>query len=624
MPELFPKGRLATAIGLMVLGYCGLAGRLYYLQVLQHEELLVKARINTERTFVRHPRRGDIRDVRGNLLATSKEVKTVCADPTLIASNEVAVAAVLAPFLRLDAASLAEKLKVRMRTNASGEILPSKYVVLKRKVEEEEWAQIKVAMAGLKFAPDEKKLPRKKRQMYSQLRQYAIFTEPDELRVYPNENLASHVLGYAGTEQLEKGGSRSVGQDGVELILNSVLTGMQGWRQTETDKRQREIVSWRQQDVAPRAGLNAVLTLDAGLQHILESELAEVMKKHSPESVVGIIVRPRTGEILAMANLPDFDPNKPGDGVLPEARRNRAVTDLAEPGSTYKIVVVSAALQAGLVTLEDSFDCEHGRFIYAGRPLRDDHSYGVLSVESIITKSSNIGAAKIGIKLGETDLHQAMLNFGFGRKTGILLPGEINGIVHPLKSWNKLSITRIPMGHEVGVTPIQMIMAMAAIANGGTLMRPMLLDRIEDEHGNVVEKYQPRAVRRILSESTARQMVRALKTVVSTNGTAARARLEYYNAAGKTGTAQKAGRGGYIPGKYFSSFIGFFPATHPELCISIVLDEPKHGHYGGDTAAPAFARVAERAANYLAIPPDKSVTDSLVAAKAAKNLVDSK
>jgi cell division protein FtsI/penicillin-binding protein 2 len=362
----------------------------------------------------------------------------------------------------------------------------------------------------------------------------------------------------------------------------------------------------REQDVEPRDGLNVVLTIDSVVENIVESALAEAKEKHSPLSISGIVVRPRTGEILAMATLPTFDPNHLDKG-LADARRNRVIADVAEPGSTFKIVVVSGALNDGLVRLSDTFDCEHGRFHFAGQMLHDHRSYGTLSVESIITKSSNIGAAKIGIKMGESRLYDYIRDYGFGTPTGLLLPGEIGGIVHPVKKWSKVSISRIPMGQGIAVTSLQMMMAMCAIANKGVLMQPMIVDRLEDRDHVVKEKYSPQRVRRVISEAAAEQMVTALKTVVSTEGTAPKAALAHYTVAGKTGTAEKSGGPeGYLKGKYFASFIGFFPADNPELCISVVMDEPKHedGYYGGEIAAPVFKQIAEAAANYLNIRPE--------------------
>jgi cell division protein FtsI/penicillin-binding protein 2 len=411
-------------------------------------------------------------------------------------------------------------------------------------------------------------------------------------------------LGYASVEEKELNDSVRrdiVGRDGIERSFNEKLAGVRGWRLTERDRNHREVVTMREQDVEAENGMNVVLTVDSVIQHIVETALAEAMEKHSPISVSGIVVRPRTGEVLAMATLPNYDPNDFAHAPISNLL-NRAITDMAEPGSTFKIVAVSGALNDGVVRLTDTFDCEHGLWYYAGRRLRDHEPYDVLSVERIITKSSNIGAAKIGIKMGEEHLYEYIRDYGFGQKTGIPLQAELPGWVHPLNKWSKVSIAQIPMGQGITVTRLQMIMAMCAIANKGCLMRPMLVDRLEDvDHPPV--KYSPQKVRQVVSEATARLMVQALKTVVTTNGTAPQAALEHYTVAGKTGTAQKAEHGVYV-NKFFSSFIGFFPAENPELCISVTLDEPKDGHYGGKVAAPYFKQIAEAAANYLNIRPD--------------------
>jgi len=599
--------RLLFLALLLSAAFVGLGYRLVDLQVFRHTELQVKAQQNTQREFTLEPRRGDILDVRGNLLATSVFVKTVCADPTLIGNHQAEIARAISPILQLNESEVAERLLPRLRQNEKGQTITNRYVVLKRKVKLETWRAVEAAMSNLTFNVDTKSLTKVQRAFYRDLRAKAIFTDPldDQLREYPNKTHAAHLLGYVGMAEQEFNGTKileTVGKDGLELMLNSKLSGARGWRVTETDRRRRELVAMRDQDVEPRDGYNVVLTIDSAIQHFLESTLAEGMEKHTPISISGLVIRPRTGEILAMATLPNFDPNNPGSNA--DARRNRIITDIMEPGSTFKIVVVSGALNDQVVALNDSFDCEHGHFAFAGRVLHDHGSYGALSVERIITKSSNIGAAKIGIKLGNQRLYDYVCNFGFGTRTGIPLPGEVKGIVHEVKDWSKVTIAQIPMGHGVAVTRLQMAMAMCAIANNGWLMRPMLVDRLEDREGNVVARYAPQPVRQVLSETAARQTVAALKTVVSSEGTAPKAALEHYQVAGKTGTAQKAGVGGYLPGKYISSFIGFFPADNPELCISIVMDEPRQGYYGGQTAAPLFRQVAERAANHLNIRPD--------------------
>jgi cell division protein FtsI/penicillin-binding protein 2 len=572
-----------------------LGGRLVDLQVVRHDELRALAQTNTVRTIARQPMRGQILDIRGNPLATSLPAKTVCANPFLLGNRREAVARALAPLLQTDESSLAARLVLRL-TEAKGKTTTNQYVVLKRKVPMETWEKIKQTMARLSFGLDETKLKADERAFNRNVRSKAIFAEDDQIRVYPSQRLAAHVLGFVSSDE------EQTGLSGIELAFNTDLSGIPGWRKTEMDKHQRELVAYRDQDVEPRDGLNVVLTLDAGLQNIVESELAAGMEKHSPISASCVMVRPRTGEILAMATLPNFDPNQPGHSPM-DALRNRVISDTAEPGSTFKIVVVTAGLNEHAVSFNEVFDCEHGHFNYAGRLLHDHEPFGLLTVENIITKSSNIGAAKIGIRLGDDKLFEYIQRFGFGRRTDIPLPGEVGGTVHPLKDWSKVSIAQIPMGQGVTVTPLQMAMAMSAIANKGLLMRPMLADRLEDTTGKLVVKYEPQPVRQVASPETIKEMVTALKTVVTREGTAVQGGLEHYTVAGKTGTAQKVERGQYVQ-KFFSSFIGFFPADNPELCILVVMDEPRDSHYGGLVAAPVFHAIAERAANYLNLKPD--------------------
>jgi cell division protein FtsI/penicillin-binding protein 2 len=572
-----------------------LGGRLVDLQVVQHERLQQLAEENTVRKIERQPMRGQILDCHHIPLATSQPAKVICADPTLVGNWREPVARLLSPLLQMDEAQVSERLVPRARLE-DGKTNISKYVVLKRKVSLDVWQKVQQTMAALPLPADESKLSKQQRAFFRNLRSKAIFAEDDQVRVYPGQNLGAHVLGYVSADEDQSG------QCGIEKSFNVSLSGIAGWRKTEMDKRQRELVAYRDQDVAPRDGLNVVLTLDAGLQNIVETELAAGMEKHHPISISCTMVRPRTGEILAMATLPNYDPNHPGASP-PDALRNRVVSDIAEPGSTFKIVVVTGALDERVVSLSDIFDCEHGHFFYAGRTLHDSESHGLLSVENIITKSSNIGAAKIGIRLGDEELFQYIHNFGFGERTGLPLPDEAAGLVHPLKDWTKISIAQIPMGQGIAVTPLQMVMAMSAIANKGTLMRPMLVNHLEDSDGKVIAQYQPQAVRRVAGPDAIRDILTALKTVATRDGTAVAAHLDHYTVAGKTGTAQKVEGGHYVE-RFFSSFIGFFPADNPELCISVVLDDPKDGHFGGLEAAPVFHAIAERAANYLNLKPD--------------------
>jgi len=611
--------RLLVFAILTGMAMAGLCVRLYVLQVVRHDHYKEIVGDNTQRTFLKQPRRGDILDADGHMLATSLPVKRVLADPSLIQPYQAEVARAVAPLLSMSEAELLHALRP-LRTNELGVVHTNKFVDLKRKVTHDQWMQVTQAIAEVSFNVDETLLARKERMFFRNLRRKGIYAEDDFQRIYPSGRLASHVLGYVQeAERVLTNSAARVstvemnGIYGIEHWLDSKLRGTRGWRVTETDRRQREIVVFREQDVEPRPGLNVTLTIDMFIQNVVEEQLAEAMKKFNTKSVCGIVVRPRTGEILALASLPDFDPNLPGQSD-DLSRKNRAIADMHEPGSTFKIVVVSAALNEQTVTPNDVFFCENGRWMFKGRPLHDhDNGYGNLTVEGIITKSSNIGSAKIAVyRLGEEKLFDYMTRFGFGQPTGITLDGEIRGWVKPWQKWDGLAVSRIPMGHAITTTPLQMVMAMSAIANEGRLMRPMLIDSLRGPDGEIFAKFHPQVVRQAVSPRAAKQMVSALKTVTGKDGTAQKAALDHYTVAGKTGTAQvPGGKAGYLPHKYVSSFIGFFPADNPEVCISVLLEEPdiKKGYYGGQTAAPYFKAIAEQVANYLKIKPDRN--DSL-------------
>ena len=608
MEAAINRRRLIVLTILIVLCFAGLGCRLVDLQWTRHAEFVELAAKQHNHSYYREPQRGDIRDRRGNLLATSVPVKTVCADPALLKGHETEMARFLAPLLRTNEAFLLSRFRQQTFTNAQGNVREDHYERLKQKVSPEEWEQIHAALAqqytNLVAGQDLK---------YSSLLELqgvwlrSIYTEPDQIRSYPNRQLAAHVLGFTGhrtTLADGKTNSFTAGMEGIEATLDEQLRGIRGWVKTERDNRRRELFVFREQDIESRPGLDVVLTIDARIQQIAEEELAPIMAKHFPQSASAIVIRPRTGEVLAMATLPTFDPNAPGN-CEPAARRNRVITDTFEPGSTFKTVVLAGALNDGTVRLSDTFDCENGYFYFAGRTLHDHEHYGVMSVQQIIAKSSNIGTAKVAIRCGKERVHDGILRFGFGERTGIPLTGEVRGYLPRLKDWKPIHISRIPIGHGVSATQLQIAMALCAVANGGVLMRPMLVDSLVDARGQIVAKYQPQAVRRVISEAAAKGTVQALKSVVE-KGTAEKAALDYYTVAGKTGTAQKVVDGQYSHEKYFVSFIGFFPADNPELCISVSVDEPvkKTGYYGGQVAAPVFKRIAERSATFLNIKPD--------------------
>ena len=614
--------RALLLLAFLSLAFGGLCYRLVDLQVLRHDELSAAGEKNTQREFWQAPRRGDILDVNGNILATSVPVKTICADPSLMGNFQPLIAHAIAPLLKLNEADLAKRLTPYLTRNAQGEVVTNNlhYVRLAKNISDETWRQVAAAMTNLTFGVDEKKLPRAQKEFVRNLKNYSVFSEPDQMRVYPNGSLASQVIGFPASEEQKISGrivTQIAGRDGAELAMNKQLSGVAGWKVTETDRAQHELVAMRDEDVHPRDGLNVVLTIDSVVQHIVETALADALKKHTPRSITGIVMRPKTGEILAMVSLPNYDPNQPNT-ITPETR-NRVITDVVEPGSTFKIVVVSGALNNGIVSLNTPVYCENGAFAFAGRVLHDHERLGNETVKSVITKSSNIGAAKIGIQLGADNLYSYAWNYGFGQRTGIPLPGEARGFLYPVKDWSKVSIAQIPMGHGVAVTRLQMLYAMASIANDGWLMRPMIVKQLQERDGSVVQRYAPERVRKIIGEQADLDMITALKTVPTKDGTAPDAAMKNYVVAGKTGTAQKAENGAYASGKYISSFIGFFPAEDPELCISVVMDEPKEGYYGGKVCGPVFRDIAERCASYLNIPPDPKLMTNNPSALVVEN-----
>lgn len=617
------KQQIRRALLLLIFFFAAFAclgWRLVDLQVIRHDELLKLAEKKTELKKTDAARRGDILDANGNLLATSIPVKTVLANPDLIANQRwlpnasAVLARLLASPLKLDEAALCKQMLPRTHLNQKGQTVTNQYAVLKRQVPEETWRQIQAALKQIPATVDTRAWKKSDRVALTNLCQNLITVTPDQMRVYPNGSLAAQVIGYVGNLTATNQATRLFGRDGVENYFDAMLAGVDGWRVSEADSARREMIAHRDEDVSARDGANVMLTIDARVQDIVESELAKAMKEHEPVSITGVVMRPRTGEILAMAQLPTFDPNRirrEDSNALP----NRVISDVMEPGSTFKTLVIAGALNEHLVTLNDQIFCEDGLFAYAGLRLHDSegHHFKNLCVWEVLQKSSNIGAAKIGMKLGGPLLRDYIAAFGLGtRTTGISLPHEANTepYVPTLDSWNrkKFLLAQVPMGQGVAVTRLQMLMAVGAIANGGVLMRPMLVKNLQ-EHGVILQKYEPESVRTVVTRETARQMTAAMKTVVEKGGTAEMARMDNYVVAGKTGTAQKVVNGHYANDRFVVSFIGFFPADNPELCISIVMDAPKEGGhaFGGALCGPVFKDIAERCASCLNIPPDPSL-----------------
>jgi cell division protein FtsI (penicillin-binding protein 3)/stage V sporulation protein D (sporulation-specific penicillin-binding protein) len=557
-----------------------------------------------------HPgRRGCILDCRGCALAVSVPVKTVCADPSLIFTRHEAIARTLAPRLGLREADLLALLRPRLRTNAvTRQVLTNAYVVLKHKVPLDQWQQITQAMARLDLAEPARKKTASERLAWDALRHRAVFGIDDHRREYPNRTLAAHVVGFVASGEVNTDHGRVFedhGVSGIEQTFDQPLGGVHGWTSGC-------------EAIAPQDGANVVLTLDTAIQAIVEDELARAMAEFTPVSACAVAIDPRSGNVLALANAPNFDPNQPGAGLV--GARNRAISDLAEPGSTFKIVTITSSIDAGVLSLSDTVFCENGRWFHGGAWLHDVHPYGILSYDRVVAKSSNIGTAKAALRLGTARLYHAVTNFGFGARSGLPLPAEAAGVIRPTNLWSRLSLTRVPIGQEVSASPLQMVFALGAIARGGWLMQPRLVDRLEDGQGRVIVRYPTNQLRRVASEFACREMVRALKLAVSKEGTASAAQLEHYHAAGKTGTAEKFVNGTYKSGKYYASFIGFFPVEEPAVCLVVAVDEPdkRVAHMGGSVAAPVFKAIAERVAAYLHLPPEREPEPAVLTEVAAR------
>jgi cell division protein FtsI/penicillin-binding protein 2 len=558
--------RIGIACGIAASIFTVFSARLIHLHVAKHDEY---SRLAAQKHLTRqiiHAKRGMILDRNGEILATNLPVRTVFADASRIKKSE-ALAALVASHLGLDEKEVLEKFST-----------VKKYIVLKREVPEETAVALWNDMQKQKLR--------------------GIFSEQDAVRIYPNGEVLGHVLGFLNHE------GKAV--QGVELSMESQLAGKDGYRFIERDRTGREIVLYRGIEEEPEHGKNVRLTIDMGLQSIVEEELDAAYKDLKPETANAVLVDPKTGAVLAMACRPCFNPNEPGK-AQPEQMKNRAIIDMVEPGSTFKIVVASGALNEGKVDEKTTIFCENGRFAYGGRILKDHHGYGNMDVHEILVKSSNIGSAKMALMMGGDKFYEYVRRFGFGERLGIELPGEIPGLVHPPTRWDKLTITRMPMGHSIAVTPLQITMGMAVIANGGHLMAPRIVQSVEKENGEVVLKKEPTVMREVVPEKTAHYVSQALIGVTEPGGTAAFARVNGFQVAGKTGTAQKVSpHGGYAAGKYVVSFVGFMPAEDPKFVLLVMVDDAKIAsnlNYGGLVAAPIFSRIAERAARHLDLTP---------------------
>lgn len=584
MSKAFVSSARSMIVSLaMVFAFSVLLARLYYLHVWEQADLQAQLEGNRKTIQMIEAERGNIVDARGSLLAVTRTSYDIGVDPQSVKEEDREKLPELARMIGrpLEEIEAAFDTKIRPGEAYSKEVRLIRWTPLLKGADD----TTNKAVAALKID--------------------GIYSNRSHSRAYPGGQLAAHVLGYIN--------KADTAVTGVERFFDYYLRGQDGWRESERDGRRRELARYRDREVDPSNGFNVELTIDQMVQHIVETEIARVAAEYDPEGISVIVSRPSTGAILAMANYPTYDPNTFYDTEkFPISnQRNRALTDAFEPGSTFKIVPAAAVLNEGMVQPEDVFETGVSRVSYRGRTLRlpaDHHTYESLTMHEIVVKSSNRGAAHLGMLLGEQKLYKYAAAFGFGEVTGCDLGGEISGSLHTVSAWDGLTITRLPMGHAVSATPMQVHAAMSVIANDGILMEPMLVGRIFDDQGRDVLRFSPKAKRRVISDQVAEVMAQMLADVVGEEGTARRASIKNYAVAGKTGTTQKIINSRYSNQHHVASFSGFLPADRPELVITVVVDEPKSKGvgYGGVVAAPAFRNIAEACIAYLGIRPSRN------------------
>jgi cell division protein FtsI (penicillin-binding protein 3) len=559
------KGLKTTRIALIILGITlwslFILIRLVQLQVFEHASFTqLAAEGQQARRSIIAPR-GIIYDSHMDELATSVTVSTAVAEPRRMKYIPT-TAQNLASILDLDPHELLNRMTEPARRS---------FMIVKRRIDPQAEEHIKaMGMEGVYFLDE-------------------------SMRVYPNRELASQTLGFVNMN--------GDGGAGIELQYDRDLKGKEGLFSFDMDARGQ---SFRVKvDTPPVQGHSLVLSIDKSIQYIADRELTAAVEKAQAGAGTAIVMESETGRILALSNYPQFNCNTYNE-YKADLWRNRAVSDMYEPGSTFKVVVATAALEAGLTRPDEWIDCQMGSITLGRHVFHDHKGYGLLKFTEILEFSSNVGAIKLGLRLGEQRLYEALRNFGFGSRSEIDLPGEIGGKVRDWKDWSGLSIGAISFGQEVGVTSIQILTAINAIANGGYRVRPSIVDRIIDEKGDLVELRTPERVR-LMSPQTAETVAKAFEGVVL-RGTGKRAALEGYRAAGKTGTAQKSVAGHYSPNRYVASFIGFAPLPTPKITILVQIDEPTGMHYGGDVCAPVFRKIAQQTLLQLRVPPDQNLS----------------
>lgn len=435
----------------------------------------------------------------------------------------------------------------------------------------------------------------KKAEAVEALKLDGIVFKSEKSRFYPYKAMAAQIVGFSGVD--------GRGLEGVEFYYDQILEGQQAQFTVIRDALGRGL-GLEMDEESDRSGKNLILTIDRRIQYIAETSLAEGVTQNNGKSGIAVVMSPKTGAILAMANYPFINPNT-YNKYAKDKWRNRAITDPFEPGSTLKIFSAAAAIEHGVSGPNSIYFCENGAYRIGRNVVHDTHPYKWLSLEQIIKFSSNIGAVKLSENIGTQNLYNTLKNFGFGEKTGIDCPGETSGILSSYQRWTKIDNAAIAFGQGISVSAIQLITAVSAIANGGVLMKPYVVKAITDKDGAILEKIEPHPVRRVISPETAEAVIKMMEKVTEEGGTGTKAALEGYRVCGKTGTAQKIDENGtYARGKYTSSFVGFVPAENPEAAILVMVDEPQKAHYGGVVAAPVFKKIALQTLNFMNIPPD--------------------
>jgi len=557
MKQRNPRLRWLVVWVLAVVWMAAILARLTYVQLFCYSEYLAKAQRQQERVFEISPKRGTIYDRKGRELAVSLPMDSVFGDPAGIMDVEM-VGRLLSRVLGVPAEDIETKIRE---------------------------AHTPVRLAR-KLSPDVV-------QRISDMNLNGVFFQKENRRVYPQRELAASVLGYVDID--EKG----IG--GIEQSLDKEIRGRPGKMMVMADGLRRW---YDRRESSPDPGDSVTLTIDETIQYIAEKELATAIAQTHAKAGTVIVQDPNTGELLAVANWPTFDPNDPGSYTADD-RADRAVSYAYEPGSTFKVITLTGAIENGVANPNELVDCQMGQILVAGRLIHDWKRFGTLSVREILEHSSDVGAIKVALRLGAPRFYETARAFGIGQSTGIDLPGENRGLLRPIENWTPSSIGSLAMGQEVSVTPIQIVSAISAIANGGTLYHPRVVREVRDaESGS--EELRPDADAREATDARTAATMREMMEGVVLEGTGKPARLDGYTAAGKSGTAQKIdpATGRYSKTQYNSSFVGFAPVNNPAITILVVLDSPVGPHHGGEVGGPVFKRVAEQTLAYLGVPHD--------------------